>query len=169
MTVRPSKTQIRPVWSESSLCALCVAKDPSFLHADSEDSDQTGRMPRLIWVFAGRTCHFVVFVMRRLILCCKWTRRPIRMTVRIASTITENCSSWFIGSGRIASAELICMAISKLRHEKNCILPYTSAQCDQRLCCSLSNYYNGWTTFRLNRFRLIDNSTTLAKSKISRL
>ena len=34
---------IRPVWSESLLCAQCVAKDPSFLHADSEDSDQTGR------------------------------------------------------------------------------------------------------------------------------
>ena len=29
--------------------------------------DQSGRMPRLIWVFAGRTCHFVGFVMRRLI------------------------------------------------------------------------------------------------------
>ena len=27
--------------SESSLCAEWVAKDPSFLHADSEDSDQT--------------------------------------------------------------------------------------------------------------------------------
>ena len=27
---------IRPVWSESSLCAQWVAKDPSFLHADSE-------------------------------------------------------------------------------------------------------------------------------------
>ena len=40
---------------ESSLCVQWVAKDPSFLHADSEDSDQTGRMPRLIWVFAGRT------------------------------------------------------------------------------------------------------------------
>ena len=57
--VRPAKTQIslgiRPVWSESSLCAQWVAKDPSFLHADSEDSDQTGRMSRLIWVFAGRT------------------------------------------------------------------------------------------------------------------
>ena len=70
MTVRPAKTQISlgicPVWSESSLCALWVAKDPSFLHADSEDSDQTGRMPRLIWVFAGRTCHFVGFVMRQL-------------------------------------------------------------------------------------------------------
>ena len=27
----------------------------------------TGRMPRLIWVFAGHTCQFVGFVMRRLI------------------------------------------------------------------------------------------------------
>ena len=35
--------------------------------AHSEDSDQTGWMPRLIWVFAGRTCHFVGFVMRWLI------------------------------------------------------------------------------------------------------
>ena len=70
MFVRPAKTQtslgIRPVWSESSLSTQWVAKDPSFLHADSEDSDQTGRMPRLLWVFAGRTCHFVGFVMRRL-------------------------------------------------------------------------------------------------------
>ena len=44
--VRPAKTQIslgiRPVWSESSLCTQWVAKDPSFLYADSEDSDQTG-------------------------------------------------------------------------------------------------------------------------------
>ena len=64
--VRLAKTQIslgiRQVWSESSLCAQWVAKDPSFLHVDSEDSDQTGRMPRLIWVFAGCTCHFVGFV-----------------------------------------------------------------------------------------------------------
>ena len=52
--VCPAKTQIslgiRPVWSESSLYAQWVAKDPSFLVADSKDSDQTGRMPRLIWV-----------------------------------------------------------------------------------------------------------------------
>ena len=66
LIVGPAKTQsslgIRPVWSESSLCAQWVAKDTSYLHADSEDSDQTGRMPKLIWVFAGRTvtlwfCH----------------------------------------------------------------------------------------------------------------
>ena len=64
MTVRPAKTQIslgiRPAWSESSLCAQWVAKDPSFLHADSVDSDQTGRMPRLIWVCAGRTVILLV-------------------------------------------------------------------------------------------------------------
>ena len=59
MSVRPAKTQISlgicPVWSVSSLCAQWVAKDPGFLYADNEDSDQTGRMPWLIWVFAGRT------------------------------------------------------------------------------------------------------------------
>ena len=64
MTVRPAKTQmslgIHPVWSESSLCAQWVAKDPSFFYEDSEDSDQTGRMPRLIWVFAGRTVTLLV-------------------------------------------------------------------------------------------------------------
>ena len=68
--VRPAKTQIslgtRPVWSEPSLCAQWVAKDPTFLHVDSEDSDQTEQMPRLIWVFAGHTCHFAGFVMSRL-------------------------------------------------------------------------------------------------------
>ena len=64
MTVRLAKTQIslgiRPIWSESSQCAQWVAKDPSFLHADSEDSGQTGRMPRLIWVIAWRTATLLV-------------------------------------------------------------------------------------------------------------
>ena len=70
--LRPVKTRInlgiRQVWSKTSLCAQSVAKDTSFIYADSEDSDQTGRMPRLIWVFAGRTCHFVGVVTMRLIL-----------------------------------------------------------------------------------------------------
>ena len=51
---------IRPVWSESSLSAWRVAKDPGFLHGDSEDSDQTGWMPRLIWVFTGSTLTLLV-------------------------------------------------------------------------------------------------------------
>ena len=75
MSVRPAKTQIslgiRPVWSESSLCAQWVAKDPSFLHAASEDFDQTGRMPRLIWVFAGRTAILLVLSCRGSILTCQ--------------------------------------------------------------------------------------------------
>ena len=58
VTVRPASAQS----DQSSLCAQWVAKDPSFLHVDSEDSDQTGWTPRLIWVFAGRTDHFVSFV-----------------------------------------------------------------------------------------------------------
>ena len=59
--VHQAKPQISPVWSESLLCAQWIAKDPKLLHVDSEDSDQTGRMPRLIWVFTGHTCHFVGF------------------------------------------------------------------------------------------------------------
>ena len=55
---------LSPIWSEPSLCAQRVAKDPSFLHADSGDPDQTGRMPRLIWVFAGRTLTLLVLSCR---------------------------------------------------------------------------------------------------------
>ena len=64
--VCPANTQIsqgiRPIWSEPWLCALWVAKDPILLCADSEDFDQTGQMPRLIQVFAGRTGHFAGFI-----------------------------------------------------------------------------------------------------------
>ena len=66
MNVCPAKTQIslgiRPVWSESPLCAEWVAKDPSFLYVDCKDSDQTGQMPRLIWVFAGHTVILLVLL-----------------------------------------------------------------------------------------------------------
>ena len=63
----PSEDSDQPGHPESSLCAQWVTKDPSFLHVDSEDSDPTGQMPRLIWVFAGCTDNFVGFVKRRLI------------------------------------------------------------------------------------------------------
>ena len=45
-------------------CAQWVAKGPMFLHADSEGSDQTGQMPKLIWVFAGRTLILLVLLCR---------------------------------------------------------------------------------------------------------
>ena len=57
--VRPAKIQIslgiRPVWSESSLSARRKIGSLATHWAHSEDSDQTGRMPRLIWVVDGRT------------------------------------------------------------------------------------------------------------------
>ena len=71
MTVRPAKTQIslgiRPVWSETSLSAWRNIGPLATHWAHSQDSDQTGRMLRLIWVFAGRTltlsvCHAVTHI-----------------------------------------------------------------------------------------------------------
>ena len=57
MSVRPAKIQIslgiRPVGSESSLSAWRNLGSWATHWAHSEDSDQTGRMPRLIWDFAG--------------------------------------------------------------------------------------------------------------------
>ena len=64
MAVRPAKTQIslgiRPVWSESSLSAWRKLGSLATHWAQSEDSDQTGWMPRLIWVFAWRTAILLV-------------------------------------------------------------------------------------------------------------
>ena len=46
-------------YDQSLLCALLIAKVPRFLLVDNEDSDQTTRKPRLVWVFAGRKHHSV--------------------------------------------------------------------------------------------------------------
>ena len=72
------KTSLRPVWSKSLLCAQWVtnmAKDLRFLHADSEDWSNCA-----IWVFAGRTCQFVGFVMRRLIWLCSFLLQSFCMS-----------------------------------------------------------------------------------------
>ena len=70
--MRPAKTQIslgiRPDWSESSLSPWRKHRSLATHWAHSEDSDQTGRMPRLIWDFAGRTsfcwfCHDAAHMM----------------------------------------------------------------------------------------------------------
>ena len=48
MTCAPSEDTDQadhpPKSDQSSQCAQWVAKDPMYLHVDSEDSDQTGRM-----------------------------------------------------------------------------------------------------------------------------
>ena len=62
--VHPAKTQIslgiRPVWSEALLFAWRKLVSLGTHWAHSEDSDQTDRMLRLIWVFAGRTVILLV-------------------------------------------------------------------------------------------------------------
>ena len=72
-----AQRRLRSAWAstqsdQSSLCAQWIAKDPSFLHAESKDSDQTGRIPRLIWVLAGGTlivlvlsCHGSIILMSK--------------------------------------------------------------------------------------------------------
>ena len=54
----------RPGWSESSLSAWRKLGSLATHLAHSEDSDQTGRMPRLIWVFTGRTLTLLVLSCR---------------------------------------------------------------------------------------------------------
>ena len=60
----PSKTQIslgiHPVWSESLLSAWRKLGSLVTHWVHSKDSDQTGQMPRLIWIFAGHTLILLV-------------------------------------------------------------------------------------------------------------
>ena len=71
MSVRPAKTQISldilPVWSESSLSAW---RNTGSL-ATHERTAKTGRMPWLIWVFAGRTLTLLVLTCRGSDNSCK--------------------------------------------------------------------------------------------------
>ena len=53
-----AQRRLRSAWASAGSLAT------HWVH--NEDSDQTLQMPRLIWVFAGCTCHFVGFVMRQL-------------------------------------------------------------------------------------------------------
>ena len=69
----PAKTQISlaisPVWSASLLSAWRNTGSIANYWAHSQDSDLTGQIPRLIRVFAGRTCHFVGSVLLRPNFC----------------------------------------------------------------------------------------------------
>ena len=61
-------------WSDSSLSAWRKLGSLATHWAHSEDSDQTGQMPRLTRVFVG-CCHFVGFIMRRLVYV--YLSRPV--------------------------------------------------------------------------------------------
>ena len=106
-SVRPAKTQIslgiRPVWSGSLLCAQWVAKDPRFLHADIEDSDQTGRMPRLIRVFAGRTLILLVLSCRGSYILYAKRYNILELSSKSKKSMRVRWATWGIYSYSIAS------------------------------------------------------------------
>ena len=75
MTCAPSKDSDQPGHSPSLIslrCALIGKPRTQCFFVRTAKTDQTGRMPRLIWVFSDRTGHFVGFVMRFL-KCNTWT------------------------------------------------------------------------------------------------
>ena len=107
--VRPAKTQIslgiHPVWSESSLSAWRKLGSLATHWAHSEDSDQTGWMPRLIWVFAG--CTLIM-----LVLSCRGshneTNRSLYTTWRIGfPQQSAGCQS------AVSGCELLCHPTSR--------------------------------------------------------
>ena len=70
---KTNNKSVRPDWSESSLSAWKTIGSYATHWGHSEDSDQTGRIPGLIWVFAGRTValFFLGFVLLWLIYFLK--------------------------------------------------------------------------------------------------
>ena len=88
---------IHPVWSESSLSTWRNLGSLATHWAHSKDSDQTGQMPRLNWVFAGHTVILLVlswggsnepsleimarFVLRKLILQLRMCSHPVGLDV----------------------------------------------------------------------------------------
>ena len=102
--VCPVKTQIslglHPVWPESSQSAWRKLGSLATQWVQSKDSDQTGLMPRLIWVFAGHTCHFVGFVMRRLISHYSMVKPHCSKFSTITNIFEcQNCSDFYIITG----------------------------------------------------------------------
>ena len=74
-SVRPAKTQIIWTSAKSDQNLRCPHKKvlgPWLPIECTAKTDQMGQMPRLMWVFAGRTCHFVGFVMLWLIYFFEW-------------------------------------------------------------------------------------------------
>ena len=99
ISVRSAKTQIslgiRPVRSESSLSAWRNLGSLATQWALSEDFDQTGRMPRLIWVFARRTVILLVLSCRGSFL---WKDLEMKMkSFNNPVIININGSSYSIG------------------------------------------------------------------------
>ena len=119
MTVLPAKTQIRlgirPVWSVSSLFAWRKLWSLATYWLPSEDSDQTGRMSRLISVFAGRTCHIVGFVMRRFSYCQSDFKQLLLYYDKMNSPSDKNLSQFHLVHSAVLTLMTPCL-VTPWRH-----------------------------------------------------
>ena len=101
-------------------------KTNKMVSAPNEDSDQPWHPPRLIWVFAGRTCHFVGFVMRRLIY--HWNHR---FSLCRGPGNTTRVSAYLATSReKLHIARIVNCSV-------NCIPRFPAVQLYQSLCCML--------------------------------
>ena len=100
-SVHPAKTQISPVWSESSLSAWRNIGSSATHWAHCKDSDRTGWIPRLIWAFAGHTVILLV------LSCCgsytgisvkqnkvNWARHPLILKWTCPKKAIYNWWNW---------------------------------------------------------------------------
>ena len=101
MACTPSKD--RSAWkstqsNQSSLSAWRNVGSLATHWAHSEDSDQTGRRPRLIWVFTGRTDHFYtppLFVWRGIMLYPPNFECPsVRPSIHLSISASFQCSNF---------------------------------------------------------------------------
>ena len=83
--------RLRPVWSESLQSAWRNLGSLATHLAQSEDSELTARVRRLVWVFAGRTYHFVDFVVLRLNFLSVFTFKHVLQCVQHLTTFSEVC------------------------------------------------------------------------------
>ena len=113
LSVRPAKTQIslriHPVWSESSLSAWRNLGSLATTWAHSEDSDQTGRMPRLIWVFAGHTLILLVLSCRGSFHIRLLLYDIVSVTLRFSHSFSTKCRKF----PKYSDTQKICCNHSK--------------------------------------------------------
>ena len=99
-------------------------------------TDQTGRMPRLVWVFTGRTFHFVSFVLRFChalahisflrdrCMCMIYSRNASNLNYFLLSLKYNTWSAkWFSSILNVTSSLLLCASINALfrSHIRLCV------------------------------------------------
>ena len=127
--------RIRAVWSESSLFTWRNFASMAIQNVPSEDSDQTVRMRRLIWIFAGCTYPKVSFLTLR-------SRYSLNCSCHSVHPLFDNIFPVFVD---------ITLSIKSLCKQSDNRSPdqmEQNAQGDLRIWCSLSPWHSRDTILR---------------------